>query len=240
MVKAKNIVVEIAGKKIIKSVNFEIKKGRVTSFIGRSGSGKTTLLKCICNLINNYSGTLTLSSKKFGSKRIKDFSLAERVKHIGFVTQHFDLFPHMTVLQNCLHPQIDVLKRKKEEALLKTELVLESLDIKELANKYPANISGGQKQRVAIARALCLEPELLLFDEPTSALDPESTNSFKNVLKDLVKDGVTVVLCSHDMPFIKSILDIIYFMKDGQIVDTFDKENDILEDKTDLYNFLNH
>ncbi|MFC1895027.1 ATP-binding cassette domain-containing protein, partial [Candidatus Dependentiae bacterium] len=199
MVIAKNLIVEISGKKILKSINFKVPNGRVISFVGKSGSGKTTLLKCLCNLIDNYSGDLTLNEKSINS-----FSTEERVKHIGLVTQHFDLFPNMTVLQNCMHPQIYVLNKTKKYSEEKAIQLLKSLDIKNLENKYPANISGGQKQRVAIVRALCLNPELLLFDEPTSALDPQSTACFKIILKDLVKNGVTVALCSHDMPFIKS------------------------------------
>ena len=235
MVTAKNIIVEIDGKNILKSINFKIAKGRITSFIGKSGSGKTTLLKCVCNLINDYSGSLTLNKKD-----IRSFATSERVKHIGFVTQHFDLFPNMTVLQNCMYPQIKVLKKSTEQSLAKTMELLKSLDIKDLKNKYPSNISGGQKQRVAIARALCLEPELLLFDEPTSALDPESTNSFKNLLKELINNGVTVALCSHDMPFIRSVLDVVYFMENGEIKEVYDKEKDLLESKKELSSFLRY
>lgn len=235
MVTAKSIVVEIGGKIILKSIDFEIAKGRITSFIGRSGSGKTTLLKCICNLINDYSGRIVLNKKD-----IRNFSTDQRVKHIGFVTQHFDLFPNMTVLQNCMHPQVQVLKKTKEKSFDKAIAVLESLSIKELQDKYPANISGGQKQRVAIARALCLEPELLLFDEPTSALDPESTNSFRDLLKDLVKNNITVALCSHDMPFVRSFLDIVYFMENGEIIDSYDKNKDDLTEKIQLSEYLKH
>jgi len=235
MVIGKDICVEIDGKKILKSIDFKILNGRITSFVGRSGSGKTTLLKCICNLINDYSGSLALNGKK-----IRDLSNEERVKHIGFATQHFDLFPNMTVLQNCMHPQIEVLKKTREQALNKAIQILESLSIENLKNKYPANISGGQKQRVAIARALCLEPELLLLDEATSALDPESTKSFQKILKDLIRNGITIALCSHDMPFIRSILDIVYFVENGEIKDSYDMSTDILENKEKLFNFLKY
>ena len=235
MVIAKNIVVEISGKKILKSINFKIQKGRVTSFVGKSGSGKTTLLKCICNLINAYSGDLFLNKKSINS-----LSTEGRVKSIGFVTQHFDLFPNMTVLQNCMHPQIHALKKNKNDSKDKAIQLLKALDIENLQNKYPSNISGGQKQRVAIVRALCLGPKLLLFDEPTSALDPQSTAIFKDILNDLVKKGVTVVLCSHDMPFIKSILDVVYLMEDGEIKDFYDKELDNFQQTEYLYDFLKY
>lgn len=235
MVIAKNIVVKIDKKIILKSIDFKVPRGRITSFVGKSGSGKTTLLKCICNLIDNYSGDLTLNKNS-----IKDLSTEERVKNIGFVTQHFDLFPHMTVLENCMHPQVHVLKKTKSDSKYNAIQLLKTLDIENLKNKYPSNISGGQKQRVAIVRALCLGPELLLFDEPTSALDPQSTAIFKEILSDLVKEGVTIALCSHDMPFIKSILDVVYLMENGKIKDSYDREFDRLEEAQFLHNFLKY
>jgi polar amino acid transport system ATP-binding protein len=193
------------------------------------------LLKCFANLYTDYQGELEILGNS-----IKTLPNTERIKLIGFVSQQFNLFPHMTVLENCTHPLIHVLGLEKNAAIAKAMLLLKQLEIETQIEKYPAQLSGGQQQRVAIARALGLEPKILLFDEPTSALDPESTRVFEKILKALVKQNITIALSSHDMNFVNSVLDVVYFMQDGKIVDSYDKEKDHneLQEKTLIYNFL--
>ncbi len=198
-------------------VSFTVEEGRITLFLGKSGSGKTTLLKCIANLKNNFSGILT-----YRNRPIKDMSPRERATHIGFVAQSFDLFPHMSVLKNCAHPQIHVLKRAQEEANAIAVNQLTHLGMGDYLDRFPHELSGGQKQRVSIARALCMNSRLLLLDEPTSALDPESSKKLVDILRTLNQEGVTIALSTHDMSLAKHLQDRIYFMKDGRVLEFFD------------------
>ncbi|MES2503879.1 MAG: ATP-binding cassette domain-containing protein [Myxococcota bacterium] len=203
-----------ATQRTLSDVNFEIPKGRITLFMGRSGSGKTSLLRCISNLITDYSGDIL-----FENKPIKSLSNAERAKSVGFVAQQFNLFPHMTVLQNCVQPQRIVLGRSEEEASAKAHLLLSSLGIEQLASRKPHQLSGGQMQRVAIARALCMDAKALLLDEPTSALDPESTGKLREILNILLKNDVSVAISTHDMGFARSVYDRGYFLEGGRILE---------------------
>jgi ABC-type polar amino acid transport system ATPase subunit len=235
MVEGKKISLKIESKVILENVSFQIKKKRITSFIGRSGAGKTSLLKCVSNINNNYSGSISLNQKD-----IRNLSNKERVQHIGFVSQNFNLFPHMTVLQNCTHPLTTVLKNSNSIANKKALTMLDSLEIKSLKNNFPSKLSGGQQQRVAIARALCMEPEIILLDEPTSALDPQNTKSLQNLIKQLKEQDITIALSSHDMPFVKNILDVIYFLENGKIVDQIDLQINSLPQKGFIHNFLSN
>lgn len=206
---------------ILQEVNFEIEKGRCNLFIGKSGSGKTTLLRCLANLL------------PIGGDLICSDSLK-----IGFVSQTWDLFPHMTVLENCVHPQKHVLKRSLLESQERAKSTLDSLGILGLANHYPNQLSGGQKQRLAIARALGMDAEVLLLDEPTSALDPITTQQFRSLLEKLQKEGLTLVISTHDVEFIKSYLDKIYFIKEGKIISTFDAKKEILPPESIIYQYI--
>lgn len=217
MIKTKNVSLQIGDKTILNNVSCEVAKQRITAFIGHSGAGKTSLLKCIANLNVAYEGTITHDGTP-----ITGLTAQQRVHAIGFVFQQFNLFPHMTVLQNCMHPMIAVLGIDSEKAQAKALLTLKSLGMDFYKDSYPSKLSGGQQQRVAIARALCLDPKVLLFDEPTSALDPQSTKTLQVLLKDLIKTGVTIALSSHDMAFVLGVMDKVYFMSDGQIVEAYD------------------
>lgn len=219
----------------LENVSFTVEEGRITLFLGKSGSGKTTLLKCIANLNTNFTGQLT-----YKNRPIKEMSPQDRATHIGFVSQSFDLFPHMNVLSNCAHPQIQVLKRSADEAKAAALAQLAHLGMGEYVDRYPHELSGGQKQRVSIARALGMNSRLLLLDEPTSALDPESSKKLVEILRVLNKEGVTIALSTHDMTLAKNLLDRIYFMKDGHIVEYFDARAQNISDTKAIRNFFDH
>ncbi len=228
MINGKNITLKYDTNIILDTISFCIQKNNITFLIGKSGAGKTSLLNCLANLCNNYTGTI-----KLHDTNIKDLSGKKRAKYIGFVAQHFNLFPHMTVLQNCVHPMTKTLGISHADAQKKSLAILASLNIESKKNSYPKSLSGGQKQRVAIARALCLEPKILLFDEPTSALDPQSTQALQVILKKLCKTGITIVISSHDMPFAKNIFDHVYLIEDKKIFD-------FSAAKKKINDFLNH
>jgi ABC-type polar amino acid transport system ATPase subunit len=219
---------------VLRNISFTIPDGRVTAFIGKSGAGKTSVLKCIGSLINSYSGTI-----QYENQDIKKLSSKDRACTVGFVFQQFNLFPHMMALSNCMQPLLLVKKftaeKAEERALEKLKLV--AMD--EYAHAFPSQLSGGQQQRVAIARALCLEPQVLLLDEPTSSLDPESSESLRHYILELKKQGVTLVLASHDMEFVRHLIDHIYFLEHGSIVEEYDiQKNRSLEQTPQIMKFL--
>ena len=200
-------------KEALKNVTFSIPANCITSFIGKSGSGKTTLLRCIAGLENGYSG---------------DISLKKRALTVGFVFQNFNLFSNLTVLENCIQPLIVVKKLTRAVACQKAEQLLTSLGMGAYEDSYPSQLSGGQQQRIAIARALCLNPKVLLLDEPTSALDPENTEVLIFILQRLTRQGVTVVLSSQDMMFVKMLQGNVVLLENGNIVDNADKISNFL------------
>lgn len=220
---------------VLKEVSFELRKGRITTFMGQSGAGKTTLLKCIANLHSHYEGIITCNGKD-----IKSFNPVERASSIGFVLQQFHLFPHLSVLKNCTYALVrtmGILEREAEQRALET---LDVLGMHPFVHSFPSQLSGGQQQRVAIARALVLQPEILLLDEPTSALDPESKKSLESLLLDLSARGITLALSSHDMPFIRKIMDYVYFMEQGALVEEWDQKIEDLASKEKIKQFLLH
>ena len=206
---------------ILKGISFSVQKGEVLSIIGPSGSGKSTLLRCISQLEDVTDGSITICGKKlvengvYVDKKLKH----EIILKSGLVFQNFNLFPHYSVLKNVTEPQIQVLKRPKDEAEQTAMVLLERMGLSQKAKSYPCELSGGQQQRVSIARALALKPEVLLFDEPTSALDPELTGEILAVIKELASEKMTMVVVTHEMAFARDISTEIIFMDGGVIVE---------------------
>ena len=206
---------------ILKGISFYVKKGEVLSIIGPSGSGKSTLLRCISQLEDVTDGSITICGKKlvengvYVDKKLKH----EIILKSGLVFQNFNLFPHYSVLKNVTEPQIQVLKRPKDEAEQTAMELLKRMGLSQKAKSYPCELSGGQQQRVSIARALALKPEVLLFDEPTSALDPELTGEILAVIKELASEKMTMVVVTHEMAFARDISTEIIFMDGGVIVE---------------------
>ena len=206
---------------ILKGISFSVKKGEVLSIIGPSGSGKSTLLRCISQLEDVTDGSITICGKKlvengvYVDKKLKH----EIILKSGLVFQNFNLFPHYSVLKNVTEPQIQVLKRPKDEAEQTAMELLKRMGLAEKAQNYPCELSGGQQQRVSIARALALKPEVLLFDEPTSALDPELTGEILAVIKELASEKMTMVVVTHEMAFARDISTEIIFMDGGVVVE---------------------
>jgi arginine/lysine/histidine transport system ATP-binding protein len=201
---------------VLKGIDEHIAKGEVVVVIGPSGSGKSTFLRCLNLLEVPTSGTITFEEKDITSKATNINKMREKM---GMVFQQFNLFPHKTVKQNiCLAP-MRVRKISSEQAEAKAKELLNKVGLIDKIDAYPASLSGGQKQRIAIARALAMEPDVMLFDEPTSALDPEMVGEVLNVMKDLAKEGMTMVVVTHEMGFAREVGDRILFMDGGRIVE---------------------
>ena len=199
---------------VLRDINFTVRPGDVTSIIGASGSGKSTLLRCINLLETPTSGEVLFHGTDITARGYD--ATAYRAK-VGMVFQSFNLFNNMTVLENCMVGQIKVLKKHKEDARANAMRYLEQVGMAPYINARPRQISGGQKQRVAIARALAMEPEVLLFDEPTSALDPEMVGEVLSVMQDLAKNGMTMLVVTHEMAFARDVSNHVVFMADGVI-----------------------
>ena len=199
---------------VLKDIDFTVSKGDVTSIIGASGSGKSTLLRCINLLETPTSGQILFHGEDMAGKHVN--APAYRAK-VGMVFQSFNLFNNMTVLQNCMVGQEKVLKRSKEESKQHALLYLEKVGMLPYINAKPRQLSGGQKQRVAIARALAMDPEVLLFDEPTSALDPEMVGEVLSVMQQLAREGMTMLVVTHEMAFARDVSTRVVYMADGVI-----------------------
>lgn len=237
MLEIKNLIMRLKTaegleKTILNNISCMLEPGRITTFIGKSGAGKSSLLSCIAQL-QNYEGIIN-----YNQKSIAELSPVERVATIGFIAQQFNLFANLTCLQNCVQPLQYVLNMNYEAAHAKVIEIFKMLEIEEIISHYPSQLSGGQQQRVAIARALCFNPKVLLFDEPTSALDPEMSMQVASIIKNLAANNIAVGVVSHDVSFIKVILDKIYVMKNGTIIEDFDKEVHILKDSKYVGSFL--
>ena len=202
--------------KVLKGINENIKRGEVVVIIGPSGSGKSTFLRCLNLLEVPTSGEIIFEGTNITDKKTDINKIREKM---GMVFQQFNLFPHKTVLENLTISPIMVKKMNEDDAKEKAYDLLKKVGLVDKADAYPGSLSGGQKQRIAIARALCMEPDVMLFDEPTSALDPEMVGEVLSVMKDLAKEGMTMVVVTHEMGFAREVGDRILFMDDGKIVE---------------------
>lgn len=216
IIKVQHLKKQFKQLKVLNDVDFEIHKGEVVTVIGSSGSGKSTMLRCI-NLLERMDGGNIL----FHDQDILNsgMDVNKYRSKVGMVFQGFNLFNNLTVLENCMIGQIKVLKKSKEEAKQTALKYLEKVGMLQFANKSSVQLSCGQKQRVAIARALCMDPEVLLFDEPTSALDPEMVGGILDVMKDLAKEGLTMIVVTHEMAFAKDVSSRVIFMDKGVIAE---------------------
>lgn len=217
MIRVENVSKQFNKTRALKNVSLEVNKGDIISLIGPSGSGKSTLLRCIHGLEHVDSGKIYMDDEWMNPDDEKKFRVQRN--RMGFVFQHFNLFPNMLVLQNCKLAQVEVLNKTDEEAEKIALEYLNKVGLLEKKDAYPNNLSGGQKQRVAIARALCMNPDIMLFDEPTSALDPEMIKEVLEVMKDLGKQGMTMVVVTHEMGFARKVGTRVVFLDQGEIVE---------------------
>ncbi|WP_315777934.1 MULTISPECIES: amino acid ABC transporter ATP-binding protein [unclassified Bradyrhizobium] len=207
---------------VLKDCTTSVAKGEVVVVCGPSGSGKSTLIKCVNALEPFQDGTITIDGLKVNDPKTNLPKLRSRV---GMVFQHFELFPHLKIIENLCLAQQKVLGRGHEEATAKGMKLLERVGLKEQAQKFPAQLSGGQQQRVAIARALAMDPIAMLFDEPTSALDPEMISEVLDVMVDLAREGMTMMVVTHEMGFARKVAHRVIFMDRGEIVEDAKKED---------------
>ncbi|MBN2428420.1 MAG: amino acid ABC transporter ATP-binding protein [Deltaproteobacteria bacterium] len=217
VLRAENISKVLGGKQILKGVSFTLKKGELKVLIGPSGGGKSTLLQCINFLIPPDEGQIYLDGEEIHIHRKRDL-YAYRQK-VGMIFQDFNLFDHLNALENVSIALRKVKKIARKEALERAMIELERVGIGDKANLYPAQLSGGQKQRVSIARALAMDPEVMLLDEPTSALDPELIGEVLAVIRNLAQDGMTMIMATHQIGFIRTLADNILFMQEGEIIE---------------------
>ena len=216
MITVSNLCKSFGGLEVLKGVNVEIDKGDVICVIGPSGSGKSTFLRCLNLLETPTSGSILFEGDELTDKKI---DLNRHRQKMGMVFQQFNLFPHMTVLDNLTCAPIMLKKTPKAEAEKKAMELLARVGLADRADAWPNQLSGGQKQRVAIARALCMEPDVMLFDEPTSALDPEMVGEVLDVMKELAKSGMTMVVVTHEMGFAREVASRVLFLDDGVIAE---------------------
>ena len=220
---------------VLKNIDLTVHKGERIVICGPSGSGKSTLIRCINRLEEHQRGQLIVE----GTELTGDLKHIEQVRReVGMVFQHFNLFPHLTVLDNCALGPIWVRKMPKAEAEEQAMKYLERVKIPEQAEKYPGQLSGGQQQRVAIARSLCMNPKVMLFDEPTSALDPEMIKEVLDVMIELAQSGMTMLVVTHEMGFAKTVANRVIFMDGGEIIEENEPEdffNNPVNDRTKLF-----
>lgn len=219
MIEFRDVHKSFGSLEVLKGINLKIEKGQVVTLIGPSGSGKSTILRCMNLLERPTSGQVLIQGTDITAPKTDIQSIR---KNIGMVFQHFNLFPHMTVMENMTYAPIRVNKLSKDAAEKKAMELLKLVGLTEKAQTYPGKLSGGQKQRIAIARALAMEPEIMLFDEPTSALDPEMVKEVLEVIKGLAHTGITMALVTHEMGFAREVSDRICFIDNGLIVEDAD------------------
>ena len=215
--------------KALDGVDVDIRRGEVVVIIGPSGSGKSTLLRSLNLLELPTAGKILFNNVDITNKKV---NINVHRQKMGMVFQHFNLFNNMNILKNMTIAPVQLLHKSKAEAREKAMSLLKKVGLDDRAGAYPSQLSGGQKQRVAIVRALCMEPEVMLFDEPTSALDPEMVGEVLDVMKSLAKDGMTMVVVTHEMGFAKEVADRVIFMDEGKIVETGSPEEIFLSPKS--------
>ena len=237
MINVENLSKNFGDLKVLKNISTTVNKGEIISIIGPSGSGKSTFLRCINKLEEPTEGHIYIDGMDLMDKNTDINKIRERV---GMVFQHFNLFPNMTVLENLTLSPVMVKKESKEEAEKYALYLLEKVGLSDKANSYPTQLSGGQKQRIAIARALAMKPEVILFDEPTSALDPEMIKEVLDVMRDLAKEGMTMLIVTHEMGFARNVGNRILFMDNGEIIEDCSPK-DFFENPTNerIKDFLN-
>jgi glutamate/aspartate transport system ATP-binding protein len=222
MISIKNVSKWYGPFQVLTDCTTEVKKGEVVVVCGPSGSGKSTLIKTVNGLEPFQQGEILVNGQSVGDKKT---NLSKLRSKVGMVFQHFELFPHLSITENLTLAQIKVLGRGKDEATEKGMKLLDRVGLKAHAHKYPGQLSGGQQQRVAIARALSMDPIAMLFDEPTSALDPEMINEVLDVMVELAKEGMTMMVVTHEMGFAKKVAHRVIFMDKGVIVEDDRKED---------------
>ena len=216
MIKVENLHKKFHQLEVLKGIDVNVEKGEIIAIIGPSGSGKSTFLRCINRLEEPTDGKIFIDGENILDKKTDINKIREKV---GMVFQHFNLFPHKTVMENIILAPMKLKGCTKEQAETKALELLQKVGLVEKKDTYPNKLSGGQKQRIAIARALAMEPEVMLFDEPTSALDPEMIKEVLDVMIDLAKDGMTMLIVTHEMGFAKNVASRILFMNDGIILE---------------------
>ena len=234
VVLARNVQKSFNGVQVLKGIDLEVHRGKVVAILGPSGSGKSTFLRCINHLKKMEAGSIQVDGVQIGYVE-KDGKLeeapysvtAKQRSRIGIVFQSFNLFPHMTVLENVMEVPVHVHGENPDIVRERALNLLARVGLAEKANEYPKRLSGGQQQRVSIARALCIKPDLLLFDEPTSALDPQLVGEVLGVIRQLADDGFTMVVVTHEIPFTREVADWVVFMADGVVVEQ-GKPKDVL------------
>ncbi len=217
MIKVNNLHKSFGDHKVLCGIDEEFKDGEVVAIIGPSGSGKSTFLRCLNLLETPNSGEIWIDNDQINLPKADVNKIRQRM---GMVFQHFNLFPHLTVMENITLAPVKLKKMTKEEAIKKGEELLKIVGLSEKANSYPAQLSGGQKQRIAIARSLAMEPEIMLFDEPTSALDPEMVGEVLDVMKNLAKSGMTMIVVTHEMGFAREVSSRVLFMDEGVVLES--------------------
>ncbi|MBV8965462.1 MAG: amino acid ABC transporter ATP-binding protein [Mycobacteriaceae bacterium] len=227
MVVADQVCKDFGALKVLKGVTLTVERGQVMCIVGPSGSGKSTFLRCINHLESITAGRLYVEGHLVGYREqggklheLAPREAAKQRREVGMVFQHFNLFPHRTALENITEAPVHVKKVRKETAVQRARELLDRVGLSEKADAYPAQLSGGQQQRVAIARALAMDPKLMLFDEPTSALDPELVGEVLNVMRDLARAGMTMLVVTHEMGFAREVADQLVFIDDGVIIES--------------------
>lgn len=214
LIEVKNLKISFGSLDVLKDVSIDIKEGEKIVVIGPSGSGKSTFLRCLNRLENPTGGHIIFDNFDLTDSKI---NLDICRQKMGMVFQHFNLFPHLTVLENITLAPVTLKIKTKDEAVFEARELLKRIGLSDKENDYPSTLSGGQKQRIAIVRSLAMHPEVMLFDEPTSALDPEMVGEVLEVMKDLAKEGMTMVVVTHEMGFAREVADRVIFMNDGYI-----------------------